>query len=149
MHDDAKAKLGRLHPLVGRWTIEALFPQESPGDVRGQAIFQWGPGEAFLIQRWEVSLEEAPDGVAIVAVDEESGNLIQHYFDSRGVVRRYEMEIDDGTWTLTKLTPGFAQRFRGEFSASGETVEGAWEKSDDGEEWEHDFRLVYRKAADV
>ena len=29
---------------------------------------------------------------------------------------------------------------------SGETIEGAWEKSDDGGDWEHDFRLIYRKA---
>jgi hypothetical protein len=147
MDDEAKAKLGQLDPLVGRWTIEAVFPQQPPSDVSGQAIFEWGPGAAFLIQRWEVSLDEAPDGVAIIAVDDDGGGLIQHYFDSRGVVRQYEMAVDDGTWTLVKLSPGFKQRFRGEFSASGETIEGAWEKSDeDGDGWEHDFRLIYRKA---
>jgi hypothetical protein len=146
MDDSTKAKLKQLHPLVGQWILEAVFPDAPPSDVRGHAIFQWGPGDAFLVQRWEVSLDEAPDGVAIIAVDEDSGKLIQHYFDSRGVVRQYEMGIDDGTWTLLKLSSGFAQRFRGEFSASGETIEGAWEKSDDGDEWEHDFRLIYRKA---
>jgi hypothetical protein len=148
VEDNAKARLAQLDPLVGQWEIEAVFPQTPPDaeDVRGHAIFQWGPGEAFLVQRWEVSLEEAPDGVAIVAVDEDSGKLIQHYFDSRGVVRQYEMSIEDGTWTLLKLSSGWAQRFRGEFSPRGDTVEGAWEKSDDGDEWEHDFRLVYRKV---
>jgi hypothetical protein len=34
-------------------------------------------------------VDAAPDGVAILAVDEESGDLVQHYFDSRGVVRQY------------------------------------------------------------
>jgi hypothetical protein len=146
MDDNVKAKLEQLEPLVGQWTLEAVFPDAPPGDVRGHAVFQWGPGEAFLVQRWEVSLPEAPDGVAIVAVDEDSGRLIQHYFDSRGVVRQYETSVEDRTWTLLKLSSGFAQRFRGEFSASGETIEGAWEKSDDDGEWEHDFRLIYRKA---
>ena len=146
MDDNAIVKLEQLAPLVGQWTMEAVFPEAPPSDVRGHTIFQWGPGDAFLVQRWEVPLDEAPDGVAIIAFDEESGRLIQHYFDSRGVIRRYELEIDDGTWTLLKLSPGFAQRFRGEFSASGETIEGSWEKSDDGSDWLHDFRLIYRKV---
>jgi hypothetical protein len=146
MDDSSKAKLQQLHPLVGQWTMEAVFPQAPPSDVRGHTIFQWGPEQAFLVQRWEVSLAEAPDGVAIVAVDEDSSRLIQHYFDSRGVIRQYETSVEDGTWTLLKLSSGFAQRFRGEFSASGETIEGAWEKSDDGDNWEHDFRLIYRKV---
>jgi hypothetical protein len=146
MDDEVKAKLGQLDPLVGQWTLEAVFPQQPPSEVGGHVIFQWGPGEAFLIQRWEVSLDEAPDGVAIIAVDEDSGKLIQHYFDSRGVVRQYETTIDEGTWTLLKLSPGFKQRFRGELSASGETIEGVWEKSDEDDGWEHDFRLIYRKT---
>ncbi|HEX4669215.1 MAG TPA: hypothetical protein VH275_04485 [Solirubrobacterales bacterium] len=147
MDDSTKARLAQLSPLAGQWTIEAVFPQAPPSDVRGHVIFEWGPGEAFLVQRWEVSIDEAPDGVAIIAADEDSDRLIQHYFDSRGVVRQYETSVEDGTWTLVKLSPGFAQRFRGEFSASGETIEGAWEKSDGGSDWEHDFRLIYRKAA--
>ena len=83
-----------------------------------------GTGEAFLVQRWETPVDAAPDGVAILAVDEESGDLVQHYFDSRGVVRRYATSIEDGTWSLRKLTPGFAQRFLGEFSPDGETDRG-------------------------
>jgi hypothetical protein len=43
---------------------------------------------------------------------------------------------------------GFAQRFRGELSADGDMIEGAWEKADDdGSDWEHDFTLVYRRVA--
>lgn len=91
-------------------------------------------------------MDAAPDGVAIFAVDEDSGELIQHYFDSRGVVRRYATSIEDGVWSLRKLTPGFAQRFLAEFSADGGTIEGAWEKADDGVTWEHDFTLVHRKV---
>jgi hypothetical protein len=146
MDESTKAKLEQLSPLVGQWAVEAVFPQLPPSDERGHTIFQWGPGEAFLIQRWEAPGDDFPDGVAIIAVDEDSGDLIQHYFDSRGVVRRYEMSIAEGVWSLRKLTPGFAQRFRGEFGAGGETIEGAWEKSEDGSDWEHDFDLIYRKV---
>jgi hypothetical protein len=144
---EATSALEALKPLVGLWTMEMLLPQAPPSDVRGHVAFEWGPGEAFLLQRWEVPVPEAPDGVAVIAFDEDRGELIQHYFDSRGVARRYGTAIEDGTWTLRKLTPGFAQRFRGEFSPSGDSVEGAWEKADEGsEDWELDFRLVYRRV---
>jgi hypothetical protein len=134
--------------LLGHWTMEMLLADAPPSDSRGQVTFEWGPGEAFLLQRWEVPVPEAPDGAAVIAFDEESGELIQHYFDSRGVARRYATAIEDATWSLWKLTAGFAQRFRGEFSPSGDTVEGAWEKADEGGgDWELDFRLVYRRVA--
>jgi hypothetical protein len=147
MDESTRATLEQLRPLLGQWTVEAVIPQAPPSEERGHTIFQWGPGEAFLVQRWEVPFDAAPDGVAIVAVDEESGNLIQHYFDSRGVVRQYATSIEDGVWSLRKLTAGFAQRFHAEFSADGDTIGGAWEKSDDGESWEHDFTLIYRRVA--
>ena len=146
MDDSTKATLEQLDPLVGQWTIEAVFPQAPPTDLRGHTIFQWGPAEAFLIQRWEVPMDGAPDGVAIIAAAEHDGSLIQHYFDSRGVVRQYETSVDDGVWTLLKLSSGFAQRFRGEFDASGDIIGGTWEKSDDGTDWEHDFGLIYRRV---
>jgi hypothetical protein len=146
MGPEATAELRKLEPLVGQWTVEAVAPWAPPDGERGHAIFQWGPGEAFLVQRWETPVEVAPDGVAVFALDEESGGLVQHYFDSRGVVRQYATSIEDGVWSLRKLTSGFAQRFRGEFSADGSTIEGVWEKSDDGSTWQHDFALVHRKV---
>jgi hypothetical protein len=146
MDESTRARLEQLQPLVGQWTVEAVFPEMPPSEERGHTIFQWGPGEAFLVQRWEAPVDVAPDGVAILAVDEDSGDLIQHYFDSRGVVRQYATSIEGGLWSLRKLTPGFAQRFRGKLSADGDTIEGAWEKSDDGSSWEHDFVLVYRRV---
>jgi len=146
MDERTRATLDRLQPLAGQWTVEAFFPGAPPSDERGHTIFQWGPEEAFLIQRWEAPVDAAPDGVAIFAVDERNGELVQHYFDSRGVVRQYATSIEDGVWSLRKLTGGFAQRFRGEFSPDGDTIEAAWEKSDDGSSWELDFDLIYRRV---
>lgn len=147
MEPEAKAKLETLRPLLGQWTMEMVLPQGPASDERGHVVFEWGPGKAFLLQRWEVPVPEAPDGVAVIALDEDGRELIQHYFDSRGVARRYAIAVEDGTWSLRKLTAGFAQRFRGEFSPSGDTVEGAWEKAEEGsEDWELDFRLVYRRV---
>jgi hypothetical protein len=105
----------------------------SPGGVYGSAVGV--QGEAM-----------EPQEKAELHKLEPLVGLVQHYFDSRGVVRRYATSIEDGVWSLRKLTPGFAQRFLAEFSADGETIEGAWEKADDGVTWEHDFTLVHRKV---
>jgi hypothetical protein len=55
------------------------------------------------------------------------------------------MSLDDGSWKLWREAPGFWQRYAGVFAADGKTIEGAWESSADGSEWQHDFRLTYTK----
>jgi hypothetical protein len=80
-------------------------------------------GSRFLIQRWEVPMPEAPDGIAIIGTDPDSeGNFLQHYFDARGVARVYKMSVR-------------------------RTITGSWEICHDGASWEHDFDLTYTGAA--
>ena len=104
------------------------------------------------MQRIEIPVPEAPDGLTIVSADPETGAYTQHYYDSRGVVRLYAMSLADGVWTLTRESPDFTpldfrQRFTGTFSADQNTITGAWETSPaDGGAWEHDFALTYRRA---
>ena len=106
----------RLAPFIGEWTVTA-----SLSDQPGRATFEWILDGRFVIQRLEVPHPDAPDSIAIF------DGHVQHYFDSRGVTRRYEMTIEDGVWTLWRDEPGFAQRFTGTFSADGNTIAGAWE----------------------
>jgi hypothetical protein len=138
--------------------MEVAFPGAPPAeagppaDVRARAVFEWMPGGRFLVQRWEVSLPEAPDGIAIIGFDDERETYLQHYFDSRGVARVYEMSFGDGVWKLWRDAPdfsplSFSQRFTGTFSDDGDTIEGRWEISHDGSSWEHDFDLTYTRIA--
>jgi hypothetical protein len=112
-----------------------------------------GAGRAFLVQRVEISLPEAPNSIAIIGADPGGAAFAQHYFDSRGVVRVYAMTIEDGVWTLRRDSPDFSdlnfwQRYSGTFSADGDTIDGRWEASnDEGATWEKDFDLVYRRVA--
>ena len=135
--------MDNLDTLVGRWEMAASLaaPGEAP---RAETSFEWLEGRRFLIQRWHVEHPAAPDGIAIIG--EAEGRYRQHYFDSRGVIRVYEMTLAGGEWRLWRDGPDFAQRFSGRFDASGDVISGAWEKSADGSAWEHDFDLTYRRA---
>jgi hypothetical protein len=145
-------ELAPLEPLVGEWSVEAIAPWAPPSDLRGRTVFEWMTGGNFLVQRWEVPVPEAPDGLAVIGPDpENSGGYLQHYFDSRGVARVYAMTFDDGVWTLSRTTADFspldfAQRFTGTVSGDGRTIRCRWELANDGSTWEHDFDLVYTRV---
>jgi hypothetical protein len=139
----------RLHPLVGEWDVDtSLAP---PGSIRARTTFEWTLDGRFLLQRSEIDLAEAPNGLCVIAPDPETGAFRQHYFDSRGVVRLYAMTFEDGVWTLRREAPdftplSFSQRYRGELSHDGTRIHGAWEKTAADGSWEHDFDLTYTRV---
>lgn len=149
--------LARLDVFIGEWVVEAQFPgrQPAPSGAAGdgpvaRSSFEWVLDRQFLLQRTEIPVPEAPDGLSVVSADLETGTYTQHYFDSRGVVRLYAMTLADGVWTLTRESPDFTplefrQRFTGTFSQDGNTITGAWETGRDDGQWEHDFALIYRR----
>jgi hypothetical protein len=138
--DDAVA---RLQPFVGEWRVET-----SLGDVPARAVFEWALDGAFLVQRTEIDLPEAPDSLSVITADPSTGGYRQHYFDSRGVVRLYAMTFDGRTWTLTREAADFsplhfAQRYTGTFSDDGARIDGRWEIKHPGQDWTADFDLDY------
>jgi hypothetical protein len=158
-HDPRQNQAGRqpmttqnpddLDELIGTWEIEAVAPWASPDDPRGRVTFE-RLGDHFIVERWEVPVPEAPDGIAIIGWDEGRGTTLQHYFDTRGVARIYEMSLRDGVWKLSRTTADYApldfkQRFEGRLSADGRQIDGTWE-IDEGAGWAHDFNLVYRRV---
>ena len=150
---DTGESLASLEPLVGEWSMAAAFePPTPPVDAGARVSFSWMPGCRFLVERWEVPIPEAPDGIAIIGADpERPGRYLQHYFDSRGVARVYKMTLQEGVWKLWRDEPDFSpldfeQRYTGGFSEDGRTIDGAWEICHDGTTWEHDFGLTYTKV---
>ena len=148
MADAARSEaLQRLEGLVGRWRIEApFFPDAGP--VFSE--FEWALGGAFLLQRTEIPVPEAPDSIALYVPAEADGAYTQHYFDSRGIVRLYSMSFDGREWTMARHTPDFSplpfhQRWVSRVSDDGGRIDGRWEKSDDGRDWELDFELTYTR----
>jgi hypothetical protein len=140
------AALKRLEAFIGEWRVDASFPGSPPGRV----VFEWALDKTFLVERSE-SPRPAPDSLAIISVHPDTAAYTQHYFDSRGVVRVYGMTFSGGVWILLRNSHDFSpldfhQRFIGRFSRDGKTITGAWETSNDGSRWEHDFDLKYTRA---
>jgi len=144
------ARLERLEPFVGEWRLEApAFPLPPELADAAHSTFEWALGGAFLLQRSSVPVPEAPDGLSVIGPDANDG-YTQHYFDSRGIARLYTMTFDGRDWTLERHTPDFSplpfhQRWLGAFSADGNTINGRWEKSPKGHDWELGFELAYRR----
>jgi hypothetical protein len=143
--------LARLDVFVGEWVMDARFPGAAGNGPMARSRFEWVLGRQFLLQRTEIPVPDAPDGLMIISVDSQTGAYTQHYYDSRGVARLYAMTLADGVWTLTRESPDFTpldfrQRFTGTFSEDGNTISGAWESRANGGGWEHDFSLTYRRA---
>ena len=142
--------MDELEPFIGQWAMAATFanaPTIEHPDAR--TTFEWMPGRNFMIQRFRAP-DPAPDGLAVIGFDSGTDTLLQHYFDSRGVARIYEMTFTDGVWTLTRTKPDFSpldfsQRYVGRFSDDQRAIRGAWEISHDHSTWEHDFELNYTK----
>src|SRR5438067_2364426 len=148
-------QLGRLDgltPFLGEWRIDApAFPLPPELAAAARTTFEWTLGGGFLLQRTSIPVPEAPDGLCLVGPAADGGYL-QHYFDSRGIARLYAMTFDGREWTLERGVPDvspldFHQRWLATFSADGDTIEGRWESSADGREWELDFELSYHRLA--
>lgn len=127
-----------LDALIGDWAIEFTVFGET---AAGRMSCEWELGGAFVLQRTSAEHPDAPDGLCLIA-PKEDGGFTQHYFDSRGVVRRYEMTLDDELWTLER---DGVQRFIGRFEDAGDTIRGTWEWKRDAR-WEKDFDLVYSRV---
>lgn len=136
-----------LEPLVGEWTTEVRLPPGGGDVVRGRATFEWLEAGGYLIQRTVMDDPVFPAGVMVIGPAAGGGRIVQHYFDSRGVARVYDIGLTDGVLRLWRDDDDdFAQRYTGQISSDGATIDGAWEICDDGETWRHDFDLTYTKV---
>ena len=139
--------LARLDALIGEWTLHATPPGGEPWPGEGRVRFEWLEGRTWLIERWTIEMPEAPDGIAVIGMGDEPDTFRQHYFDSRGVHRVYEMTLGDGAWTLHRDAPDpFPQRYTGTFSDDGARIAGRWEKREAGADWDTDFELTYTRV---
>ena len=140
-----------FRPLIGEWHGEGEFPDPAM-KMSAEATIE--PMGEFIVFRSVAEPAELPDSISIIGGAPEGGPLLMHYFDARGVKRLFLTTLEGSTWKIWRAPgedwngpdgPGFNQRFIGEISADGGTIEGRWERGigDDGDQWELDFPFTY------
>jgi hypothetical protein len=149
----ANPALSILQPLIGAWTMKIIWSENThklvggPQSIEAPARFEWVADGSFLLQTAGAS--GAPVAHWMIGRDDTSGAFSALYADSRGVSRVYDMSFAEGLWEIWRAAPGFHQRFTGRISEDAKTIEGCWEKSEDGEKWEKDFDLNYVRSESV
>ncbi|MDT0344484.1 hypothetical protein [Streptomyces litchfieldiae] len=144
--------LRQLDVLVGEWDMWAAG--HSAGPVRTE--FAWLEGGAFLVQRADTGPESTLPAeweantpfptVTLTGYDDTAGDFTTLYADGRGVARVYRTSMNDGRWRQWRAAPGFHQRFTATFADGGNTINGGWEHSRDGELWSPDFDVTYTRV---
>jgi hypothetical protein len=116
-------------------------------EAEGLTTFEWLEGGGFLIERSTVDRPEFPNSISVIGPTGPDGGVQQHYFDSRGVARVYEMTLENATWTLSREGPDWPQRYVGRISDDGNAITGRWERGDQpGARLEHDFDLNFSRV---
>lgn len=141
--------MNRLGLFLGHWKMDIIHPHLQPNPISGNTHFDWLE-ETYLVQHTQIDKAEFPNSTSIYDWDLMTEQYLMHYFDTRGVTRLYQMTLENGVWKLWRDKADFSpltfnQRFTGTFDEKGTVIESAWEASDDGITWSHDFKIVYRK----
>jgi hypothetical protein len=140
--------------LIGEWRGEGDIPIDPPMHVTADAaIERFGD---FVVMRTTGEPAEMPSTISIIGGAPDGDPQPMHYFDDRGVKRLFMTAVEGTTWKIWRAPgedwngpdgPGFDQRFIGEISASGERIDGRWERGlgDAGDRWELDFPIAYTR----
>ncbi len=117
--------LKSLERLVGTWQIS--------GDAQGQSTYEWAEGGFFLLQHVTLEYGRKIKGLEVIGhlqrPNQEPSNEIWTRFYSflDGLTLDYVYELVDDTFTIWYGQKGSDDRFKGKFSADGNTITGGWE----------------------
>jgi hypothetical protein len=143
-----------FEPLIGEWHGAGEIPIKPPMMISEEAkIERLG---AFIVFSTKGEPAELPDSIAIIGGGPAGEPRPMHYFDSRGVKRMFVTAVVGSAWTIWRAPgedwngpdgPGFNQRFMGEISGDGQTIDGRWERGMGaaGDQWQIDFPITYSR----
>ena len=118
-----------------------------PGErFAGESTFAWLDEGAFVIWRSSLNDPRFPVGVAIFGSDDERSEYFMLYFDSRGVSRKYDVNVEDNIIRWSRNAPTLSQRFTWTISGDGRTVTSKGEMSRNGGAWEGDLEVAYTRV---
>jgi hypothetical protein len=133
--------------FVGEWTTEGTHPAFPGIVVHGRTSAEWLEGERFLIVRSWVDHPDFPDAISIIG---DTDKLQLHWFDSRGIHRRFDVMVTHDGWEAIRHEPpssaDFSQRIPLTFADADHTMAGTSQISRDDTTWDDDLAITYRRA---
>lgn len=149
MKNNINPALQAFKQFIGTWEMEisnASFLPDANAVIKASASFEWFEEGEFLIFRQGKRNNDTPWAIWFIGHDKDAQNYTVLYIDDQQSSRVYEMSFENNVWKLWRNGPEFMQRFTGEVNQDQNIISGNWEKSTDGENWEHDFKLTYKKT---
>lgn len=134
--------LDDIAALTGDWEMEisnAAFLPDPADKVSRPVSFEWLENGAYLLLRM------GAEALWLIGRDDTSLAYTVLYYDARKVSRIYEMSYSGHVWKMWRDTPEFSQRYEARLSSDGNTIIATWEKASDGNDWEHDFDVTFRR----
>ena len=143
---ERNAELERLAEVfVGAWTISITnqWWLDDPTTVTsGRARGEW-VGDSFV--GMEAEIDGLPAWYWMFGRNDAREQFVALYHDDRGVLRVFDVALDDGTWTMSRSDPDFHQRIVGR--VDGDRIVGQADASDDGGvTWRKDFDLIFERV---
>ncbi|WP_118975713.1 DUF1579 family protein [Taibaiella koreensis] len=148
MKNNINPELQELEQFIGTWEMEisnASFLPDAKATIKAGASFEWFEEGEFLILRQGTKNNGTPWAIWFIGHDKDTQNYTVLYIDDQQSSRVYEMSFENRIWKMWRNGPQFIQRFTAETNQDKNIISGHWEKSVDGENWEHDFNLTYTK----
>lgn len=131
--------------FIGDWalTITNQWWLDDPSTVTtGTASCQW-LGDSFI--RLQAELGGEPTWDFVFGRNDARDQFVVLYHDERGVLRVFELTLDDGSWMMTRTDPDFHQRFGGR--VEGDRIVARTDASEDhGATWRKDFDIVLERV---
>ena len=129
-----------LDRLLGTWDV-TMQHVAVPEPVRARQTYERVLDGAFVLLRWTYEHPDFPDAMALL------DDHAWHSFDVRGVVRVFDLRVDDAGWSVVRRDADFWQRSAVAFTGP-DRMEGTGENShDQGVTWQHDFAISYTRRA--
>ena len=138
--------LAMMDRALGSWNVTGSHPYLPDRVLLGRVTFERIDGGAFVRMHSKMDDAEIPEGIAIFGTDVDAKTCTMLYFDTRGVARTYQVELDANGFTWKRDAPEFAQTFRVTIAAGGDSMEGEGTMKKAGAGWEPDLRLSYVRA---
>lgn len=131
--------------FVGDWTVTITnqWWLDDPTTVSsGRASCEW-LGDSFITLQAE--FDGTPTWRFVFGRNDARDQFVVLYHDERGVLRVFELALDDGSWMMLRTDPDFHQRLLGRID--GDRMIGSADASEDqGATWRKDFDLIFTRA---